>query len=285
MATDPELIFALIGAFVGVGTGGYGAIQSWITQRKTRQISLEMLMTKIDMSFSYNIFELDDHKVLHGIITFKNLGTTNLRIPEFQIDGEDRSKQFAKAYQGEDFSAVNNFEIQRFSGVNNSHLVKFGMTGSRSFFIKYTDNIYSKREGRVRILDMKSNISRYISEKIEKMKESDRESLQEYFFKTTLGKEIRGFQLFPGAEKTQEFMLEYEGTGVCYLNVETTTVRMLQSSIDEYERLKSLGDEIVQLGRLDLEHEEKFRNLTQSSLTPASKELERQKETFLVYLK
>ncbi|MHA2272196.1 MAG: hypothetical protein ACXACI_10060 [Candidatus Hodarchaeales archaeon] len=290
---DDTIITIGVAAFGGLA-GLYGALQSYLNKRKTRQLTLEMLMTKLDIDFRYETIEMPKRKVLHGIITLKNHGATNLRIPEFSFEGKDRSKEFAQAYEGDegdDFSAATDFAIERFMGVSNSHLVTFGKS-PQSFFISHSDNIYSQRKGetRVRSLDFDENIARYISGKLQALKEAlasndQGESFASLFFKTALGKEIRGMELFPGAEKTQEFLLEYTGNGVLYLNCETTTLRMLQSSIDAFEELKSLGEELMTAKTMTPDQERQFQSLAKASLMPESKELEKQKETFLIYLK
>jgi hypothetical protein len=286
-----EEMATVVVAFFGGVAGLYGAIQSWLNQRKTRQLTLEMMMTKLDIDFDYDIIETADTKVLHGIITLRNLGNTNLRVPEFSFEGKDRTEEFIKAYRGNDFSSANNFEIGRFIGVSNSHLVSFGRE-SRSFFVSHTDQIYGRRmDGtRVRILDFDENISQYISEKTQTLKDAmtstsaNEKSFAELFFKEALSKEIRGLELFPGAAKTQEFMFEYTGQGVLYLDAETTSLRMLQSSVDAFEQLKNLGEELLSQNTMTPEHEARFCSLAKMSLMPESRELEKQKETFLIYL-
>lgn len=287
---DETILTIAVAAFGGLA-GLYGALQSYLNKRKTRQLTLEMLMTKLDIDFHYETIEMPERKVLHGIITLKNHGATNLRIPEFSFEGKDRSQEFAQAYEGDDFSAATDFTIERFMGVSNSHLVTFGKS-PQSFFISHSDNIYSQRKGetRVRSLDFDENISRYISGKVQALKgamasNDQGKSFASLFFKEALGKEIRGMELFPGAEKTQEFLLEYTGSGVIYLNCETTTLRMLQSSIDAFEKLKSLGEELLTTKTMTPEQEQHFNLLAKASLMPESKELEKQKETFLIYLK
>ncbi|MFQ5980181.1 MAG: hypothetical protein ACE5OZ_18770 [Candidatus Heimdallarchaeota archaeon] len=291
MALIDDTVLTLAVASFGGLAGLYGALQSYLNNRKTRQLTLEMLMTKLDLDFQYEIIESDAKKVLHGTITLKNLGNTNLRVPEFSFEGKDRSEEFSKAFDGEDFAAANNFEIKQFIGVSNSHLVKFGRS-ARSFFISHEDKIYGQRKGetRVRSLDFRENIARYISRKTEALREAmassdESKSFGDLFFKEALSKEIRGMELFPGAEKTQEFMFEYSGNGVLYLNAETTALRMLQSSVDAFEELKTLGAELLHTEAMTTEQENRFQSLAKASLMPESKELEKQKETFLIYLK
>lgn len=291
MALNNETVLTVVVATFGGLAGLYGALQSYLNNRKTRQLTLEMLMTKLDLDFQYEIIETDAKKILHGTITLKNLGNTNLRVPEFSIEGKDRSKEFAKAYDGEDFTAANDFELKQFIGVSNSHLVKFGRS-ARSFFISHEDNIYGQRKGetRVRSLDFRDNIAYYISRKTEALKEAmafsgETRNFGDFFFKETLSREIRGMELFPGAERTQEFMFEYTGNGVLYLNAETTALRMLQSSVDAFEDLKNLGEELLNTKAMTTEQEDRFRSLAKASLMPESKELEKQKETFLIFLK
>jgi hypothetical protein len=90
--------------------------------------------------------------------------------------------------------------------------------------------------------------------------------------------------VFPGGEKSQEFLFEYSGSGVLYMNVEVTPIRVLQSGIDSYEHLKGWGDTVHRTGNFDTNQEEKFKKLATSILNPASDGFQREKETFLLYL-
>lgn len=272
------------------GTGGvaglYGAFQSWLTKRKTRQLMIELLMTKLDIDLSYEIINKkeDDFKVLKGVVTFKNLGQTNLRITELDIEVEDRAKKFAEVYKG-NFDPATDFEIKRFTGVSNSHLVTFGlMENQRGLFMKQTDAIFTQREGRTRILSVKDNISKYIAATLQRMKETlsekNSDAFQRYYFKETLGSDLRGFQVFPGGHKTQKFLIDYRGSGVLYMNAEVTTIRVLQSPIDAHEHLKDWGVQVLNTGSLEVSQEEKFKTLASSILKPASDDFQREKETF-----
>ena len=71
-----ELAFAILG---GVG-GAYGTIQSWLTQRKMKQVDVERLTTRLDLDFQYSTISTPDYKLLHGVVLLENKGETNLKI-------------------------------------------------------------------------------------------------------------------------------------------------------------------------------------------------------------
>ena len=100
-----------------------------------------------------------------------------------------------------------------------------------------------------------------------------------------LGKELRGFEIFAGGEKTQEFVIEYSGSGLLYINVETTALRMLKSSIDAYENIKKWGSVALADKKINSSEENLFSKITREILTPASDEFNKEKETFLILLK
>lgn len=281
-----QLIISLIFGALGLIAGLYGAIQSWFTKKRTKQLELEYLLAKLDIDFDYNLVNLNNRKIIKGKVIFKNLGNTNLRITELEINGENRNTKFAKTYQGENkLDLDTNFQIKNFLGVSNIHVVKFG-DKDNNFFIKITDDIFVQREGKRRILSVKENVNTYINSNIESLKDklqsNDLENFENLLFKNMLGKDLRGLEIFPGGEKTQEFVLEYTGSGLYYLNVETTALRMFKSDIFAIEEIKKIGVEFMNNKEITTSNEGVFAKKLQKILTPASDEFLKEKETFLI---
>ncbi|MHA1991830.1 MAG: hypothetical protein ACW981_02420 [Candidatus Hodarchaeales archaeon] len=287
---EAELVLSIIIGSFGAVVGLYGAIQSWLTKRKTKQLELELLVTKLDIDLTYDTEVFGDKKILNGKIIFKNLGNTNLRITELDIAGEDRSNKLIESQEDDQqVGSGNNYNLKNILGVSNSHLIKHSLD-QKTFILKQSDEVFVLREGRIRILNVRKNISNYISNTLEKInfffnQEEGNKLFSEFYFKQTLGSDLRGFEIFPGGEKTQEFIIEYENSGIVYVNVETTTLRMLKTDINTYEKMKIWGDSVLNNKEVASTDQKIFTNLAELILTPVSDEFHREKETFLILLK
>jgi len=293
-----ETLLAVLG---GIG-GAYGALQSWLTRRKMRQVEEEMLAPKLDIDFRYNIVLGQEFDLLHGIVSFENKGATNVKIIRLNIDVRDRSNEFSQSYlkhspdSDDGFEPLKGgFELLNIVGLNNYKLVNFSNSSSgRSFRIFKRDNIYAReKEKKMRdIEDIDRNIQTFIEEKIDQLRDflrekigpEFREELRRLIFVETIGKELRGIQIFPNAVLHQEFIVKYKGSGILYCNVETSTIRVLQDTIDYIEDYKVLGDRIFKNQTLDENTNDQLVKVLENILSPESHEIHKQKETFLVYL-
>jgi len=77
---------ALLAVLDGIG-GAYGALQSWFTRRKMRQVEEEMLAPKLDIDFRYDIVLGQEFNLLYGVFSFENKGTTNIKIIQLNLRG------------------------------------------------------------------------------------------------------------------------------------------------------------------------------------------------------
>lgn len=291
----------LLAVLGGIG-GAYGALQSWLTRRKMRQVEEEMLAPKLDIDFRYDTVPGQEFNLLHGVVSFENKGATNVQIIRLNIDGRDRSSEFSQSYLKDSSDSDDGFEplkegfeLLSIVGLNNYKSVNFSNSASsKAFRIFKQDNIYA-REKEKKMLDVSNidhNIQTYVEEKIEQLrailrKKSDpnsREELRYLLFIETLDKELRGIQIFPNAVLNQEFIVKYKGSGILYYNVETSTIRVLQDTIDYIEDYKALGDKIFKNQTLDEDTKDKLVKVLKNILAPESHEIHKQKETFLVYL-
>jgi len=293
-----ETLLAVLG---GIG-GAYGALQSWLTKRKMRQVEEEMLAPKLDIDFRYDIVPGQEFNLLHGVVSFENKGATNVKIIRLNIDGRDRSNEFSQSYLKDNSASDDGFEplkggfeLLSIVGLNNYKLVNFSnFTSRRAFRIFKQDNIYArgKTKKMVDVEDIDRNIQTYLEEKIEQIRDSlrkkndpeFREELRRLIFIETLGKELRGIQIFPNAVLNQEFIVKYKGSGILYCNVETSTIRVLQDTIDYIENYKALGEKIFKNQTLDENTRNQLVNVINNIISPESHEIHKQKENFLVYL-
>ena len=293
-----ETLLAVLG---GIG-GAYGALQSWLTKRKMRQVEEEMLAPKLDIDFRYDIVPGQEFNLLHGVVSFENKGVTNVKIIRLNIDGRDRSNEFSQSYLKDNSASDDGFEplkggfeLLSIVGLNNYKLVNFSnFTSRRAFRIFKQDNIYArgKTKKMVDVEDIDQNIQTYLEEKIEQIRDSlrkkndpeFREELRRLIFIETLGKELRGIQIFPNAVLNQEFIVKYKGSGILYCNVETSTIRVLQDTIDYIENYKALGEKIFKNQTLDENTRNQLVNVINNIISPESHEIHKQKENFLVYL-
>ena len=293
-----ETLLAVLG---GIG-GAYGALQSWLTRRKMRQVEEEMLAPKLDIDFRYDIVPGQEFNLLHGVVSFENKGATNVKIIRLNIDVRDRSEEFSQSYLKDNSASDDGFEplkggfeLLSIVGLNNYKLVNFSNSTSRKAFrIFKQDNIYAREKTKkvVDVDDIDWNIQTYVKEKIEQISDSlrkksdpdSREELRRLIFIETLGKELRGIQIFPNAVLNQEFIVKYRGSGIIYCNVETSTIRVLQDTIDYIENYKALGEKIFKNQTLDENTRDQLVKVINNIISPESHEIHKQKENFLIYL-
>ena len=291
-----ELGLAIIG---GLG-GAYGAIQSWMTQRKMKQVEAERFSTRLDIAFDHSITSTPEHKLLHGTVTFENKGETNIKIIRLNIDGRDRSSEFAMSYIPDNHKSNPQFDplpdqLTSIDIVALNNYKQVGFSNSKSAFkITQPDLIYAReKEPKLReVENVKGNIDNYIKDKIDqihsvlknKSKTNIEQELGDLLFVKIINKELRGLQLFPGVILGQEFLVEYQGTGVLYLNVETSTIRILHDTINYLETYKELAARINKTQKIDNDLAEQLSNIIRKIVTPESYAIHKQKETFLVHL-
>ena len=118
----------------------------------------------------------------------------------------------------------------------------------------------------------------------DKSKSNIEQELGDLLFVKIINKELRGLQLFPGVILGQEFLVEYQGSGVLYLNVETSTIRILHETINYLETYKELAARINKTQKIDNDLAEQLSNIIRKIVTPESYAIHKQKETFLVHL-
>ena len=293
-----ELGLVILG---GLG-GAYGSIQSFLTQRKMKQVEVERLTTRLDIDFHYSTISTPDYNLLHGTVSFENKGETNLKIIRLNIDGRDRSPEFTKSYNQNRSGASTNFvplqeQVTSLNivALNNYKQVYFSNSSTeKEFRIFKPDLIYAREIGqKIReVEDVKGNINAYIREKIEQLRfilekkaaANIEQELHNFLFLEMINKELRGLQIFPNAVLNQEFFVKYSGTGVVYLNVETSTIRFLQETIKDVEQYKVLADYIIRTKKLDEELIEQLTTTIRRIVMPESQDIHKQKESFLVYL-
>ncbi len=313
MSVNDIVNFTLAGA--GAAAGIYGAIRAWLSNRKMKQIEEEKLSSKLNINFTYDLIKSGEIKMCRGVVTWSNLGLTNIKIIKLNIDIRDREDELRKSYIPSESNVKSSFnpysknvdEIELVA-VNNHKLVNFSNDLKKGEVKIFQDDpIYGlkltsrqKRELKesgeevdMDVLKIKRSITQYIDNKIIRLqevfstkgKEDSQKSLNQFLFNETLVRELRGIQLFPQEIKDQEFFLKYNGEGIVYLNVENATIRLQLKNIAAIEEYKSIGDEIIDAEELSDLLIGKYKKLLNLIISPTALEIHKHKSNYLIYLK
>ena len=308
---DPNIVNTII-AVLGFLFGAWGVLRSWLTERKMAQIETEKLAIRLNITFSYRLERMPTGHFCYGQITWHNLGMTNVKLISLNVDLHDRTKEMTESFcaeQGDQGKISQNtppiipnrIKYLDIVGVNNHKFLNYSCNSAKgSWQIYHKDPIYGlelkgKEMQEMRKLhpevipesfEMKYAIKHYLNQFIEKSTSlmQDPSALQDYFFRETMAKNIRGFQLFPGEERTQEFILRFEGDGVLYLNVESAAIRMTQKNINAEEEFKNAVSEILDMHDFSPKKQQQLVKTLRTMIKPASLDRHKQKANFLIHL-
>ena len=298
----PETI-SLLASSVAAIAALYSIIQSYLNKRRLTQLEKEKFTSKVLVDFSYSLLPSMPvgRKLLKGTLTFKNQGATNIKIIRLSLDGKDRTDEFVNAYHptssNETFSPLEGkLENVRIVGFNNSKQLGLEKPKDKFFRLFKEEASYLRarddKAGKIRSVDIRSNIDTYIRESMDRIREHSQSSTDQnnktfsaLIFQELLVKAMRGLQIFSGGSFQQEFMISYEGSGIMILNSEASSLRMLQRSIAANEEFKEIAGQLVDEKKpLDTGTEAHLTNLLHESLQPSSDEIIDQRQTFMVYL-
>ncbi len=267
--------------------------QSYKNKRKFDQLNKESLVSKVAVDFDYKTEKTDQFKIVKGKISFTNKGTTNVKLVELYFDMKDRVDELKHAFvpntPEEKYSTITEgISSIDLLGFNNSRHMSFENPGDKYFEVYRRDSAYVNPDKPD--FDMDDQLTNYIDQKINEVYglfqnfESNKEIIIQKLINDLLIREIRGFQLFPGESLTQEFVASYKGSGTIILNVEASSLRILQRSITKGEEYKALIDQAVDAKTMDETLKEKIKKVLKESLQPAHTDVMDHRKTFLLYL-
>ena len=267
--------------------------QSYRNKRKFDQLNKERLVSKVSIDFDYKTEKTEQSKIVKGKMTFTNRGTTNIKLIELYFDVKDRSDELVKAFvpntREEQYSTIsegiNSIDLL---GFNNSKQMSFKNPYDKYFEVFRTDSAYVLDNENISKDKMDQNLSSYIEKRINEVfelfkdfKSNEKEIIQK-LIGNMLIREIRG--LFPGESLTQEFVASYKGSGSAILNVEASSLRFLQRSINKGEEFKALVDQCVEAQTMDETTKAKIIEVLKKGLEPATADVMDHRKTFLMYL-
>ena len=269
--------------------------QSYRNKRKFDQLDKERLVSKVSIDFDYKTEKTEQFKIVKGKMTFTNKGTTNIKLIELYFDVKDRSDELVNAFvpntPEEKYTTISEgISSIDLLGFNNSKQLSFKNPHDKYFEIFRTDSAYVLDNDSISEYKMDQNLSRYIEKRINEVFElfKDFKNKKEEIIQKLIGnmliREIRGFQLFPGESLTQEFVASYKGSGSTILNVEASSLRFLQRSINKGEEFKTLVDQCVEAQMMDEAAKAKIIEVLKESLEPATADVMDHRKTFLMYL-
>ena len=290
----------IISSLITIIIALYSLYESLRNKRKFNQLNRESLISKVSIDFNYKTEkETDENKIVKGMITFKNMGTTNIKLIELNFDVKDRSDEIKSAFVPSKYVATDpNFtlEIQPLKslnliGFNNSKQLSFTNPSNKYFQVFRSDSAYVYPSNHsLRNFDMDKNINDYIVKKNDEVYnlfknfDANKEKIIQLLIGNLLIREIRGFQLFPSEHMIQEFVASYSGSGTIILNVDTSSLRFLQRSIIKGEEFKLLVDQCMEAKTMTDELKVKMIDVLKDSLQPSSNEIVDYRKTFLMYL-
>jgi hypothetical protein len=286
----------VVSYLITVAIALFSLYESYKNKKKFEQLNKESLVSKVAVDFDYKTEKTDNFKIVKGKMTFTNRGSTNIKLVKLNFDVKDRSDELEKAFvpntPEEKYSTISEgVSSIDLLGFNNSRQLSFKNPSDKYFEIFRTDSAYVVPKGKyISDITMEQNLNTYIEQNIEKVYdyfkdfETNKDKIKELLIGNLLIREIRGFQLFPGESLTQEFVASYKGSGSIILNVEASSLRFLQRSMNKGEEFKALIDKCVDSKVMDETTKLKIIELLKASLHPANTEVMDYRKTFLIYL-
>ncbi|MFX0095122.1 MAG: hypothetical protein ACFFBD_25530, partial [Candidatus Hodarchaeota archaeon] len=224
---------------------------------------------------------------------------------KFNIDARDRTNEFQRSYddgnnQSSKFVGLGFPPKLHVGGFSNAKLLTLhNPEPYKSFRLFMPDTIYERYEQFrgdederpiIDVRNLRKNVNLWAKAKTANLKELlaspnlDADSLRDFLFITTINRELRGFQIFAERVITQEIIFEYEGTGILYLNVETSSIRQSIRNTQAMEKYKNLSARIYAEKQLLPEDEKKFVQLLETIVSPEAGEIHKHKQTFVIFL-
>ncbi|MFX1538010.1 MAG: hypothetical protein ACFFDI_27770 [Promethearchaeota archaeon] len=295
-------ILTVILSVLAVLAGAYASIQAWLTQKRFKQITQERLATKINVEYEQE--ELDTN-LIKIIVKLTNKGETNIKLTKFNIDAQDRTKEFQRSYETGDnlsskFNGVGVPQKLHVIGFNNAKLLNLHNPPPYNLFKLFMpDEIYERYDQPlsdedtrplIDVRNIRENINSWAEEKLISLKallnsqELTDTALRDFLFVDTINRELRGFQIFPERTLTQEIILEYEGSGILYLNVEMSSIRQTIRNTQALEEYKKLSAHIYRNKELSPNDEKQYLELLRMIANPATTEIHKHKQTFISFL-
>ena len=172
LLTDIQTELVLISSIITIIIALYSLYESLRNKRKFNQLNRESLISKVSIDFNYKTEkEIDDqNKIVRGMITFKNMGTTNIKLVELNFDVKDRSDEIKSAFvpsktntNNSDFTiGIQPLKSLNLIGFNNSKQLSFTNPSNKYFQVFRSDSAYVyTSDHSIRNFDMVKNINDY----------------------------------------------------------------------------------------------------------------------------
>ncbi len=205
MQVDLGLIGMILG-LVATVLGIYGSFRAVRTEWALRQIRKEELMTNIEITKSHTQKSAKGTKLLQGSAIFRNIGRMNLMIEQISIEFAPKSADLKL-----------NFKSLKFSHEKLKFYVADKSGKNPYLYFNFANILKTKSEG--------GEYGLYFDPQIEEKKDAIVLIGNPYF--------LHGLQMAAGEEFSEDYLIEFEGTGLLEVEITITSFKRERKSFTE----------------------------------------------------